>query len=274
MNYRPDEGTLMAYLYGEIEGVEKEKVERYLAETPEARLEMEKLRHTRDLLTMVRDKEVIAPPLVIDNGRRFNLSSPYLRTILAVAASLLVILVAGRLTGAQVTTSGQELKISFGGQSPQQESEPVNVAEIQELIDAKLVQNNAALKKDWQQSQDALTDAIRNNLTENSSRIDRLVKSISSASEQQIAAYVSTLQTENMQMIKEHYKLTSEQQKERLEELLVDFAKYLQQQRNDDLMIIEARMDDLQQNTDLYRQETEQILSSIISNASLSMVRN
>lgn len=75
-------------------------------------------------------------------------------------------------------------------------------------------------------------------------------------------------------MIKEHYKLTSEQQKERLEELLVDFAKYLQQQRNDDLMIMEARMDDLQQNTDLYRQETEQILSSIISNASLSMVRN
>src|SRR5690606_10760370 len=213
MNYRPDEGTLMAYLYGELEGVEKEKVERYLAETPEARLEMEKLRHTRDLLAMVRDKEVIAPPLVIDNGRRFNLSSPYLRTILAVAASLVAILVVGRLTGAQVTTSGQELKISFGGPSHQQ-AEPVNVAEIQELIDAKLVQNNAALKKDWQQSQDALTDAITNNLTENSSRIDRLVKSISSASEQQIAAYVSTLQAENMQMIKEHYKLTSEQQKE------------------------------------------------------------
>lgn len=264
----------MAYLYGELEAVEKERVERYLAATPEARLEVEKLQHTRDLLAMVRDKEVIAPPLVIDNGRRFNLSSPYLRTILAVAASLVAILVAGKLTGAQVTTSGQELRISFGGQSPQQATAPVSVTEVRELIDARLEQNNAALREDWQRSQAALDLAIRNNLAESSSRIDKLVRSASSASEQQISAYVSTLQAENMQMIKEYYKLTAEEQKQNLEELLVDFAKYLQQQRNDDLMAMEARMDDIQQNTDLYRQETEQILSSIMSNASLSLVRN
>lgn len=274
MSYKPDEGTLMAYLYGELEGAEKESVERYLAETPEARLEVEKMGHIRDLLSILRDKEVIAPPLVIEGGRRFSLGVPYIRTILAVAASLVAILVAGKLTGVQVTTSGQELRISFGGQSPQQDLQPLDATEVSELIDARLAQNNAALKKDWKRSQEALDQAIRNNLAENTSRIDMLVKRTSSASEEQISAYVSGLQAENMQMIKEYYKLTSEQQKQYLEELLVDFAKYLQQQRNDDLMVMEARMNDIQQNTDLFRQETEQILSSIISNASLSVVTN
>src|SRR5690606_32086053 len=111
-------------------------------------------------------------------------------------------------------------------------------------------------------------------LAKNSSRIDRLVKKMSSASEQQINGYVATLQAENMQMIKEYYKLTSEEQKQHLEDLLVDFAKYLQQQRSDDLMIMEARMNDLQQNTDLFRLETEQILSGIISNTGYSVVKN
>lgn len=274
MSYKPDEGILIAYLYGELEGKEKEEVERYLAETPEARLQMEKLRYTRDLMATVKDKEVIAPPFVIDNGKRIGLSSPYLRTILAVAASLLVLLVAGKISGAEVTVSGQELRISFGGQSASPKPETMSEAEVNELIDARLAQNNAALQDDWQRSRAALDVTIKENLAKNSSRIDQLVKKMSSASEQQISGYVATLQAENMQMIKEYYKLTSEEQKQHLEDLLVDFAKYLQQQRSDDLMIMEARMNDLQQNTDLFRLETEQILSGIISNTGYSVVKN
>lgn len=274
MSYKPDEGTLMAYLYGELEGEEKEKVERYLAETPGARLGLEKLQEVRDLMGVVKDKEVIAPPLVIDGSARFNLSHPYLRIILAVAASLVAILVAGKLTGIQVTASGQEIRIAFGDASTKSEELPVSATEVREMIDTRLAQNNIALQDDWQRSQAALDATIRKNLEENSSRIDQLVKQTSTASERQIGEYVATLQAENMQMIKDYYKMTAEEQKQHLEELLVDFAKYLQQQRDDDLMIMEARMNDMQQNTDLFRQETEQILSSIISNASLSMVRN
>lgn len=274
MSYKPDEGILIAYLYGELEGKELEAFERYLAQTPEARLEMEKLRHTRDLMATVKDKEVIAPPFVIDSGKRTRLLSPSLRTILAVAASLLVLLVAGKMSGAEVTVSGQELRISFGGQSASQKPETMSEAEVTELIDARLARNNAALQNDWQRSHAALDATLKGNLAKNTSRIDQLIKKMSSASEQQISGYVATLQAENMQMIKEYYKLTSEEQKQHLEELLVDFAKYLQQQRNDDLMVMEARMNDIQEDTDLFRLETEQILSSIISNTGYSVVRN
>lgn len=275
MSYKPDEGTLIAYLYGELEGAAKEKVERYLAGSEEARRELEGLKAVRDMMGLVRDKEVIAPPLVIDGpARRLSLSSPLVRTVLAIAASLVLLMVVGKLTGAQVTASGNEVRLSFGPQHPVQEAPALNVSDVHAIVDAKLANNNAALEEEWRKSQEAFTSTMRESLAESSSRIDQLVANAASASEKQINAYVSTLQAENLRMIKDYYKMTSEDQKEQLEQLLVDFSKYLQQQREDDLMILQARLNDLQQNTDMYRQETEQILASIISNASVPVIRN
>src|SRR3970040_521509 len=121
MSYKPDVSPLVAYLYGELTGAEKESVERYLAETPEARVELEKLQQVRKLLGEGQDKEVISPPIGFDNGgSRFALFTPYIRTILGIAASLVLILVAGRLTGVQINASGQELRISFGEPATQE----------------------------------------------------------------------------------------------------------------------------------------------------------
>ena len=276
MSYKPDESALVAYLYGELTGAEKESVERYLAETPEARVELEKLQQVRKLLGEVEDKEVIAPPIGFDNGgSRFALFTPYIRTILGIAASLVLILVAGRLTGVQINASGQELRISFGEPATQEEpAPPVSATEVRQMINSSLAENNTVLRESWQRSQEALDASIRENLAQNSSRIDKLLSKTSSASKQQISDFAASMQARNMQMIQDYYKLTANEQKQYLEELLVDFSKYLQQQRNDDLMIMQSRMNSIEQNTDIFRQETEQILSSIISNANMSMVKN
>src|SRR5690606_21080078 len=214
--------------------------------------------------------------LVIDSrARLFNWSSPFVRTVVAIAASLVLLMVVGKLTGVQVTATENEIRLSFGPQRPAPEATPsLGVADVHDIIDAKLTDNNAALQSEWRKSQEAFATTMRESLKENSSRIDQLVVKAASASEKQISAYVSTLQAENLRMIKDHYKMTSEEQKQQLEQLLVDFAKYLQQQREDDLMILQARLNDLQQNTDMYRQETEQILASLISNASVPVIRN
>ena len=276
MSYKPDESALVAYLYGELTGAEKESVERYLAETPEARVELEKLQQVRKLLGEVQDKEVIAPPIGFDNGgSRFALFTPHIRTILGIAASLVLILVAGRLTGVQINASGQELRISFGEPATQEEpAPPVSATEVRQMINSSLAENNTVLREGWQRSQEALDASIRENLAQNSSRIDKLLSKTSSASKQQISDFAASMQARNMQMIQDYYKLTANEQKQYLEELLVDFSKYLQQQRNDDLMIMQSRMNSIEQNTDIFRQETEQILSSIISNANMSMVKN
>jgi anti-sigma factor RsiW len=63
MGYKASEQDLIAYLYGELEGIEKETMEQYLLEHADARAELDKLRQLRSTMSHVRDKEVIAPPI-------------------------------------------------------------------------------------------------------------------------------------------------------------------------------------------------------------------
>src|SRR4051794_25983115 len=99
MNYKPDEKDWVAYLYGELEGEEKDKMDLHLLENAEARKEFEKFQNLRSMMSSVEDKEVIAPPIFIDSDKqRFLWNAPYFKMIVSIAASLLLVLLVGRLT--------------------------------------------------------------------------------------------------------------------------------------------------------------------------------
>ena len=271
MNYKPEEKDLMAYLYGELEGQEKEQVEKYLLENAEARKELERFQKLRNMMSTVVDKEVIAPPIVIgESGPRFLWNTPYFRTIMSIAASLLLIILVGKLTGTQISFSGQEFRMSFG----KEQSTPVEVKsadpsltamEVQQMINSSLSQNNTALQVSFQEQQKKLDASIRRNLAANSGKIDQLMREAALASQEQVSQYVTNIQANNNQLVKDYFQLTSTEQKKYVEDLLVDFAKYLQQQRNDDLQLVQTRLSSLEQNTSIFKQETEQILTSIIT---------
>ena len=270
MSYKPNEHDWMAYLYGELEGADREKIEDYLLTHPEARMELEQFKQLRSMLGTVADKEVIAPPIFVgDNNRHYFWDSSYFKTVLAVAASLLLIMLAGKFTGTQITASGNEFKISFGQpRKTTPEIQPVAALtpeQVQQMITSSLNQNNLAMQASWQETQKKLDTSIRQNLAVNSGKIDKLVREASTASQDQIRQYVSTLQSDNLQMVKDYFKLTSSEQKDYIENLLVDFAKYLQQQRSDDLQLVQTRLNNIEQKTSVFKQETEQILSSIIT---------
>src|SRR5690349_13936312 len=104
MSYRPDEKDFMAYLYNEMEGHEKEKFERYLLENPEAQKELSSMQRLSTMMGAVKDKEVIAPPIVIgDVNRRFDWNTPYLKTILSMAAAVTLIILVGKFAGIQAS---------------------------------------------------------------------------------------------------------------------------------------------------------------------------
>jgi len=272
MGYKASENDLIAYLYGELEGKDKEALEQHLLENAEARMELERLQVLRHTLGHVKDKEVIAPTIFVgDNKQRFFWNAPYFKTIVSIAASLLIILMVGKFSDLQVGYSNGELKISFGGvpEVKQLETTPPNPSltstEVQEMINASLNQNNLAMQATWTETQKQLDASIVKNLAVNSAKIDNLVRESSAASQAQIREFVSGMHSENMQLVKNYFQLTSSEQKQYIESLLVDFAKYLQQQRNDDLQVVQTQLKSLEQNTDVFKQETEQILTSIIS---------
>ena len=273
MNYKPNEQALMDYLYGELDGDEKARVEQYLISNPETRKQYEKLAGVRAMLQHVDDKEVIAPPIFVGDSpnHRKLWDIPYLRTVVSIAASLIVVLLVGRLSGVHVSMSQNEFRMSFGEMREpainhvQPPPATLTAAEVQEMIEHSLDKNNTVLNTNWEQSQKELEASIRTSMVSSSGKMDDVIRQASTASQEQIQQYVSAMQTENMQLVKDYFKLTASEQKHYIEGLLVDFAKYLQQQQKDDLELVQLRLNNIEQNTHVFKQETEQILTSIIS---------
>jgi hypothetical protein len=282
MNYKPDEKDWMAYLYGELDGETRERMDQYLKQNPEANDTLENFLGVRRALSSVKDKEVIAPPIFVENSKqRFLWNSPYLNMIISIAASLLLIILVGKLTDAHVNVSGSGFSLSFGTpttpalQPPDHNNKPAALTadQVQQMINASLTQNNTTVQTSLQETQQKLDASIRKNLAVNSGKIDHLVRDASTASQQQIREYVSNIQTQNMQMVKDYFQLTSVEQKKYVENLLIDFAQYLQQQRNSDLQVMQTRLNSIEQNTDIFKQETEQILTSIITSVGNPVVK-
>ena len=99
MNYKPDEATLVSYLYGELEPAEQLKVEEYLNGNPEEKKRMDEWTFTRTAFSNIQEKEVIAPPIILSEESTVGIpfwKENYFRMPLGVAASLLLFLFAAK----------------------------------------------------------------------------------------------------------------------------------------------------------------------------------
>lgn len=258
MNYKPDESVLISWLYGELDETEKERVEKYFQENPEELKKMQRLSDVKDIMSNIRDKEVIAPPLFMDDDTKvipFWRTNSF-RTVATIAASFLLILVAARLLNMQVNYANSELRISFGKPAETPMGAGLTAMQVQQMIDQSVAESRSDL--------DA---AIRNTLASNTTQINQLVKQASSASKQDIRNFVSTIQQDNLAQMRDYLQLSASDQRKYTDNLIVEFSKFLQEQRTQDINMFQTRFSHIEQNTDELKTETEQILASIISNS-------
>ena len=260
---------LMAYLYGELTATEAEKVQSYLQQHPEELKKLQGLGDLRTVISHIQDQEVIAPPLFMDDANAKPLwQSNYFKTVMSIAASLLFLMVAGKFLGTEISYSNGELAINFSGKKePVKEIVQPSLTEekVKEMIQNSLASNNEVITANWTEDQKRLSQSIRQNLDQNSKKIDALMKGAADASQAQVRGFVASLQNENLKLMKDYFQLSTADQKKYTEGLLVDFSEYLKEQRRQDLMILQTRVNSIEKNTDQFKQETEQILASIIS---------
>ncbi|MBS1486742.1 MAG: hypothetical protein JST43_04070 [Bacteroidetes bacterium] len=264
MDYKPDESVWMAYLYGELGDKEKEMLEAYFAQHPHELEKLKALGEVRNVMSHVKDKEVIAPPILAgDEGTRPLWHSSYFKISLGIAASILFLLAAGKILGPEISYAKGELRISFGSTRHEKTESPLSEAQVKEMIAASLASNN--------ESQNAMRTDDQKKLMQtwvdmNSKKMDMLTKTASQASKDQVQSFVAGLQEQNLKLMKDYFQLNSSEQKKYMETLLVDFSQYLQDQRKQDLQLVQSKMNYLEKNNTQFRQETEQILTSLISN--------
>ena len=252
----PDESVLISWLYGELDEAEKAKVEKYFQENPEKLEEMQQLGGVKDVMSNVRDKEVIAPPLFMNDEEKvvpiWRTSS--FRIITTIAASFLLIIVVGKVLGTEIRYNSGSLVISFGKSITAEGG--LTAMQVQQMIDESNSKNKEALDL-----------AIKQSLESNTMKVNDLVRQASNASKADIRNFVSSLQRDNLTQVHDYLQLSATDQRKYIDDLVVEFSKYLQEQRNQDLNMFQARFSKLEQNTDDLKTETEQILASIISSS-------
>ena len=264
MNYKPDESILIAYLYGELSEKETKKLEAYFQQHPDELVKLRQLGEVREIMGHAQDKEVIAPPVFVDDANVRPLwQSSSIRFAVGMAASILFLLVAGKLLGPEINYSKGELRISFGKKS-EQAVQPAGITEekVNELISSSLAKNNESLASARTEDQKKLMQTI---VDFNSKKLDALTKTASQASQDEVRSFVSNLQEQNLKLMKDYFQLSTTDQKKYMESLLVDFSNYLQEQRKQDLQYVQAKVNSLEKNNNQFKQETEQILTSLIS---------
>ena len=276
-----DKQTLIAYLYGELNDSEAARVRQFLEENPAAKAEWEALSATRQQLQQLPD-EPATEPLVFSSLAVRQPAFAW-RNWTAAAAGLVGVVLLAALFNVRISYRDHELAIRFGnGQSGE-----VNRANQSNQVQSE-VKNNV--------TENAKTSVPDSRLTENVGRkpgtemlagisvleqklqkqiqelrVQQAVlasKKTGSVTNEQTAALLAQLQQENYETMQQLLKLASQQQQQYSQQLLTQFSEYLETQRAEDLEKINAVLTNIVQNTDQKQEQTDYILTQLISKVS------
>ena len=242
MSYKPDEAILADYLAGELTKEEQDKVETYLAEHPEMKKELEDMQALQRMMGDVEDKEVVAPSFVFEESpavviAKRRSTDRFIKSTLAIAASITLLLVAGYFTQFSVTNGDNGLQMSFGSTSTS--SNPTfTEADIKSWMQQAMAQNNSELVDEINAVKNELGETDLNNLASqpaNRGTIDREL----------LNQYINELRLANRDIIQGLLQDTERSQQEYLTRVMTDFADFMELQRQKDLDAIQLQFTSL-----------------------------
>lgn len=243
MKHKPTEEILIAYLYGELEVEEMARVEEYLEAHPEEKSKIQELSDTRMIINELGD-EPLPEPLGFINPVQ-NTEWLYWRKYVAIAATLLLILSFGWLSGFKVNYDENGLYLGFG-----EIEQGISMEQVADLIN----EDRASLLEFMETNMRIANDSLNDKFVALQAGFDsdEIVKKIF---EQEKDALVT-------QMIDLNDKLSGNY-REILRQIVVNFSNNLETQRIEDLRNIQAAFTDLEEATINKQFELEDALSDL-----------
>lgn len=229
MSYKPTNEELMAYLYGELDESQRAQLEQYIKENPEARAALEEMEETRVVMGQWEDEEVPLIPGFMQPHE--NSEWLYWRKYVAIAASILLVIGFGWVTGFQANYDDNGFRLGFG------ESQPTGIS--MEEVNQLLAEQQQDLLSQMMEIKDGIDDDIESvrvsNDNINTSLQDAQINSLINEQKREIVSEMNKLND----------KLT-EDYREIFRQLVVSFSNNMQDQRIQDLRKVELAFNDLQ----------------------------
>ena len=255
MNYKPEESALIDYLYGELSAEETKKVEAFLSGYVEAQKELDELKSTLSMEGQLKDKEVEAPSFTFNESSKVVVgdvrSNDWWKYPLGIAASVAFLMMMGYLTSFRVSNENGGLTIAFGEASPATE-QTFTKSQVQEMI-ADAMDRNSKLVD--QKITSATDDLILKTSQNQSAEVDQ----------QLLNDYIMRLRQYNAETVARLLEDSELEQRRYTDQIIQDFAAFVDLQRQDDMGIIQARLDRISDDASSFNRRTDQILTSLFS---------
>lgn len=258
--------AIIDYLYGEMDHSEKKEFEQQMGSDPDLIKEINALKSIRRDLNMLEDKEVMEPFSIWGhtrtgrNGSRNKRKSILLRPVTAIAASLVLLMLVGFATNFSLSLNKEGLHIGFQKAEETGSQPSLTEIDVQRMLSEEIQKNNSKL-----------IASMDGNAT--SSRLAKLEKSIEETkklneqiiTKDDLNQFFTDMEDRNGLLLQEYLSQASSQQQAYFKTMLTQFSEYLQDQRVEDLNMIQSELLQLNYTQTQQKIATDEVLAGLIT---------
>jgi len=263
---------LITYLYDEMSTEERQQFEIAMENNPELKREFEELKEMRQGLAQIQDKEVMEPFFLWGKQGSDSWASMFKRRnllmfkpFIAVAASLVIVLLVGYLTNFTITFKDQSLYIGFNDSSTQGSEAIYTQDQVAQLVNEEIAKNNAYIFSKLSETENNIGNRFA--ALENSQNT-QLTPSYAAdvVTREELDIFLANVRSNNLKVLQTYLQSSSVQQQEYFQAVLTEFSDFVENQREEDLRLIRRSLINLQEDQQAQKEETDQILASILTN--------
>jgi len=262
---------LIEYLYGEMENSERMEFEDLLSGDSELRRELEELQKMRDDLSVLEDKEVMEPFSIWGHkksnwikGKRQQ-RSILLNPITAIAASLIILMLVGYITNFSISINSDGFQMSFNNTGRLESTAYLTEYDVKRILAQQLDQNNNKIQSDLQETEATINSKL--------AHLENTLNAAQKGNNQTITNdelnnFFVKVHEKNAQLLQDYLNQSSAQQQKYFKTMLTQFNDYIQEQRAEDLTMIQTDLMELQYTQKQQKMATDEVLAGLITTVS------
>lgn len=243
-----NERNWIDYLYGEMNDEEARNFEEEIGGNDSAKDELDTFRRVRFLLHQHEDVQPTGNPVVV-----VKRSSGWTKWM-GIAASLLVLLVAGKLLNVQASAGQGSFHLSFGDSTPRQEVSPQLLAKLDQQ------------RQEWQTGLASLRYDLDQAVVNLQSQPAVRQPQSQFAEYQFVETALHDLQGQNQKMADELIENLRREQNENTQVLVDNLLRYWDEQRKADLQMVNDGLQNLAESIQLSSDTYAQLIQQPIEN--------
>ncbi len=263
--------ALMEYLYGEMSNSEKKEFETQLAADSKLQKELEELKDVREELAKLEDKEVMEPFSIWGNtrtglmGARKHRRAIILRPIVAVAASLILLMIIGYAMDFSISLNDQGLVLGFNKPEVAEKPAALTEEDVRRILAQEIENNNSKIFADLNSTK----EDMNTRLVGIEASVEKQNKKNSNViSNEELKKFFANMEQQNSELFQQYLSQASAQQQEYFKTMLTQFNDYLQEQRSEDLNMLQTDLLEMKYSQTQQKLETDQAIAKLFTTVS------